>query len=227
MRVVRGPKLKKHFPKYAPEDGFRYDGLYKVVKYYKEKGLSGFNVWRYVLRRDDQAPAPWTKEGVDRKKERGWSVIYPEGYVPPPPKEKGRKRKLDKENEPTTTSSSPAAKKKSFSISDTFKTLTKKDKHNTKTWKDLLQKEFTDQESFQESLQLAFACSICKCAVVEPRKLDCRHNMCKGCMERLTKNGDDVAKICPLCREAIRGNEPENKELREALNFIFPGYEAS
>lgn len=37
----------------------RYDGIYKVVKYYPEKGLSGFIVWKYLLRRDDPNPAPW------------------------------------------------------------------------------------------------------------------------------------------------------------------------
>lgn len=38
---------------------FSYDGIYKVVKYYPEKGLSGYRVWKYLLRRDDTNPAPW------------------------------------------------------------------------------------------------------------------------------------------------------------------------
>lgn len=37
----------------------RYDGIYKVVKYYPETGKSGFRVWKYLLRRDDPSPAPW------------------------------------------------------------------------------------------------------------------------------------------------------------------------
>lgn len=60
VRVIRSSRLGK-YSKYAPEDGFRYDGLYKVVKYYPEKGKSGFIVWRYLFRRDDPAPAPWEK----------------------------------------------------------------------------------------------------------------------------------------------------------------------
>ncbi|KRT83940.1 PHD finger motif containing protein, partial [Oryctes borbonicus] len=60
VRVVRNFKLRKH-SKYAPADGNRYDGVYKVVKYYPEKGKSGFIIWRYFLRRDDPAPAPWDK----------------------------------------------------------------------------------------------------------------------------------------------------------------------
>ena len=33
IRVLRSAKLKKH-SKYAPDEGNRYDGLYKVVKYW-------------------------------------------------------------------------------------------------------------------------------------------------------------------------------------------------
>jgi E3 ubiquitin-protein ligase UHRF1 len=62
IRVVRSWKLCKH-SEYAPEVGNRYDGLYKVVKYYPQKGKSGFIVWRNLLRRDDDSPAPWTSEG--------------------------------------------------------------------------------------------------------------------------------------------------------------------
>jgi E3 ubiquitin-protein ligase UHRF1 len=35
----------------------------QVVRYWPEKGQSGFIVWRYLLRRDDENPAPWTEEG--------------------------------------------------------------------------------------------------------------------------------------------------------------------
>lgn len=43
-------------------------------------------MWRYLLRRDDEEPAPWTKEGKDRMKKLGltmqvlvWDMIV----VPP------------------------------------------------------------------------------------------------------------------------------------------------
>lgn len=64
VRVVRNYKLAKH-SKYAPKDGNRYDGIYKVVKYFPHKGLSGFIVWRYLLRRDDPSPAPWQNGGQE------------------------------------------------------------------------------------------------------------------------------------------------------------------
>lgn len=62
VRVVRNYKLAK-YSKYAPKEGNRYDGIYKVVKYFPEKGKSGFLVWRFLLRRDDPAPPPWDKDG--------------------------------------------------------------------------------------------------------------------------------------------------------------------
>jgi len=44
------------------------------VKYWPEIGKCGFLVWRYLLRRDDVEPAPWTSEGMERSKKLGLSV---------------------------------------------------------------------------------------------------------------------------------------------------------
>uniref|UniRef100_A0AAX7TR56 E3 ubiquitin-protein ligase UHRF n=1 Tax=Astatotilapia calliptera TaxID=8154 RepID=A0AAX7TR56_ASTCA len=63
VRVVRSSKGRR-ISKYAPEEGNRYDGIYKC----------GYLVWRYLLRRDDQEPAPWTPEGVERIKKLGLAV---------------------------------------------------------------------------------------------------------------------------------------------------------
>lgn len=46
----------------------------QVVKYWPEKGKSGFLVWRYLMRRDDPTPAPWTKAGGKRIKELGLTM---------------------------------------------------------------------------------------------------------------------------------------------------------
>lgn len=64
VRVVRNFKGAVH-SKYAPTEGNRYDGIYKVVKYYPEIGKSGFVVWKYLFRRDDPTPAPWEKGGQE------------------------------------------------------------------------------------------------------------------------------------------------------------------
>ncbi|KAM3599831.1 uncharacterized protein V6R79_012356 [Siganus canaliculatus] len=80
VRVVRSSKGRR-ISKYAPEEGNRYDGIYKVVKYWPEIGKCGYLVWRYLLRRDDMEPAPWTPEGQERIKKLGLAVQYPPGYL--------------------------------------------------------------------------------------------------------------------------------------------------
>uniref|UniRef100_A0A8C8H6N4 E3 ubiquitin-protein ligase UHRF n=1 Tax=Oncorhynchus tshawytscha TaxID=74940 RepID=A0A8C8H6N4_ONCTS len=76
VRVVRSSKGRKH-SKFSPEDGNRYDGIYKVVKYWPEKGKSGFLVWRYLLKRNDDEPAPWTRDGKERIKKLGLTILHP------------------------------------------------------------------------------------------------------------------------------------------------------
>ena len=47
IRVIRGANLVSP---YAPQTGYRYDGLYQVEDYWCEPGTSGFNIWRFRLR---------------------------------------------------------------------------------------------------------------------------------------------------------------------------------
>jgi putative restriction endonuclease len=57
VRVVRGPKGD---PRYSPETGFRYDGLYRVDEHWSQIGRSGYRVWRFKLvRLSDQESAPY------------------------------------------------------------------------------------------------------------------------------------------------------------------------
>lgn len=51
------------------------------MKYWPEKGKSGFLVWRYLLRRDDDEPGPWTKEGKDRIKRLGLTMQVRPGWA--------------------------------------------------------------------------------------------------------------------------------------------------
>ncbi|CAH2036157.1 unnamed protein product, partial [Iphiclides podalirius] len=119
VRVVRSYKMLRHFPKYAPQEGIRYDGIYKVVKYYPEKGISGFRVWKYLLRRDDPSPAPW-EPGAKQ-----YPIIYPDGYLEAEAEKKalkdkkikstkGNKKRALRENNQSSDSeaeSSPPVKK--------------------------------------------------------------------------------------------------------------------
>ncbi|EJU01741.1 hypothetical protein DACRYDRAFT_66665 [Dacryopinax primogenitus] len=62
VRVVRGFKLQS---KYAPKEGYRYDGLYIVEKAWMETGLNpgGFKVCKFALcRLEGQPPIPINKD---------------------------------------------------------------------------------------------------------------------------------------------------------------------
>jgi putative restriction endonuclease len=48
VRVIRGAGGEAGF---SPTSGYRYDGLYAVTRYWHDRGLSEFVVWRYELRR--------------------------------------------------------------------------------------------------------------------------------------------------------------------------------
>lgn len=50
VRVIRGYGSES---RWAPDEGYRYDGLYRVEDYWKQRGESGYYVWRYRLRRID------------------------------------------------------------------------------------------------------------------------------------------------------------------------------
>jgi putative restriction endonuclease len=46
VRVIRGAA---HRSPYSPATGYRYDGLYRVEDYWRERGKSGYAIWRYRL----------------------------------------------------------------------------------------------------------------------------------------------------------------------------------
>lgn len=46
VRVVRG---SRHDSPYSPPSGYSYDGLFAVEEFWRERGRSGFEVWRFRL----------------------------------------------------------------------------------------------------------------------------------------------------------------------------------
>lgn len=46
VRVVRGAQFTSP---YSPESGYRYDGLFSVESYWRERGPSGFILWKFRL----------------------------------------------------------------------------------------------------------------------------------------------------------------------------------
>ncbi|KAL9669413.1 hypothetical protein QQ045_006960 [Rhodiola kirilowii] len=67
VRVVRGHNCKNSYVGRV----YTYDGLYKVVEYWPEPGISGFTVYKYRLRRLDGQPTLTTNQ-----------VYYAHGGVP-------------------------------------------------------------------------------------------------------------------------------------------------
>ncbi|XP_076055411.1 E3 ubiquitin-protein ligase UHRF1-like [Oratosquilla oratoria] len=237
VRVVRNFKGHKH-SKYAPEDGNRYDGIYKVVKYWKEKGKSGFSVWRYLLRRDDPTPAPWTKKGKERIAELGLCMQYPDGYLEAMQEKQGsgsdnedsKKRKKNaysKEKEENQIAGGPPKKKKkgSYTIEDDIMAAIEKDNQNAKMWNECL--EFVDlgKSQFLSQVEDRFLCICCQEVVCKPVTTSCLHNVCYACLLRSFKA---EVYFCPACRHEL-GNSYEmkvNTSLSKALLLLFPGYDA-
>lgn len=54
VRVTRGAQHKSPF---SPTSGYRYDGLYRVDSYWREKGAAGFSVYRFRLEKIENAIA--------------------------------------------------------------------------------------------------------------------------------------------------------------------------
>jgi putative restriction endonuclease len=62
VRVIRGSQRDSSF---APEQGYRYDGLYIVDEFWEETGRSGYKVWRYRLRKNVPGAQPALKPGAE------------------------------------------------------------------------------------------------------------------------------------------------------------------
>ena len=53
VRVVRGATHRSIF---SPREGYRYDGLYTVERFWHDKGAAGFKVWRFSLIKQSKLP---------------------------------------------------------------------------------------------------------------------------------------------------------------------------
>ncbi|KAL0074535.1 PUA-like domain-containing protein [Phycomyces blakesleeanus] len=148
IRVCRTQHLAKHNPKYAPEAGVRYDGLYKIVKYWPDTGKSGHNVWRYLFRRHDDEPAPWTQAGKKAIKKHGIRTIVQDAE---------KVEKLVR-----------------YTIPKHIEALIAKDKANKRVWDDLKLMEFWSEYEFLHNLfSSTIVCASGACSF--PIKVKCTH----------------------------------------------------
>ncbi|PNI54539.1 UHRF2 isoform 5 [Pan troglodytes] len=237
VRVIRSFKGRK-ISKYAPEEGNRYDGIYKVVKYWPEISSShGFLVWRYLLRRDDVEPAPWTSEGIERSRRLCLRLQYPAGY---PSDKEGKKPKGQSKKQPSGTTKRPISDDDCPSASKVYKAsdsaeaieafqltpqqqhLIREDCQNQKLWDEVLA-HLVEGPNFLKKLEQSFMCVCCQELVYQPVTTECFHNVCKDCLQRSFK-----AQVfsCPACRHDLGQNYImiPNEILQTLLDLFFPGY---
>uniref|UniRef100_A0A6Q2YRB5 E3 ubiquitin-protein ligase UHRF n=1 Tax=Esox lucius TaxID=8010 RepID=A0A6Q2YRB5_ESOLU len=242
VRVVRSSKGRKH-SKFSPEDGNRYDGIYKVVKYWPEKGKSGFLVWRYLLKRNDDEPAPWTRDGKERIKKLGLTMQYPEGYLEAQAAKEKEKENKEKENEEVTETPTKGKRKRksnaeentsplkgtpkkmkveAYKLTREQKAWIKEDEPNRKLWDEAME-SLALGPKFLNKVEEVFLCICCQEVVFQPITTECQHNVCRECLQRSFK-----AEVysCPACRHELGKNNPMtvNKPLQAILNQFFPGY---
>ncbi|KAF4802959.1 E3 ubiquitin-protein ligase UHRF2 [Turdus rufiventris] len=228
VRVVRSSKGRR-ISKYAPEEGNRYDGIYKVVKYWPEIGKCGFLVWRYLLRRDDVEPAPWTSEGIERSKKLGLSVQYPEGYL----EAMASKEKKDKVKKQTVkqepTSQSNGNQKRAIDDVQTNTVVTVSDGHQagteetTNTPKAMRMGDGGKGEAFQLTQEQQWLI-----------REDCMNQKLWDEVLASLKEGPSCLQrsfraevfTCPACRYDLgKGyTMAPNKVLQTLLDQFFPGY---
>ncbi|XP_018419560.1 PREDICTED: E3 ubiquitin-protein ligase UHRF2 [Nanorana parkeri] len=237
VRVVRSSKGRR-ISKYAPEDGNRYDGIYKVVKYWPEIGKCGFLVWRYLLRRDDVEPAPWTAEGIERSKKLGLTLQFPEGYLEAMANKEKKVKKPPTKSEPSNDTNEDTLPSKSvklseeegeeekageaFQLTEQQDWLIKEDSQNQKLWDEVLS-SIKEGPNFLKKVEETFMCVCCQELVYQPVTTACLHNVCKSCLQRSFRA---EVYTCPACRFDLGKtyNMVPNKVLQTLLDQFFPGY---
>lgn len=228
VRVLRGAKAAKH-SKYAPEEGVRYDGIYKLVRYWKEAGHSGFMVWRYEFRRDDPSPTPWSEAGKKFIKDHGITMYVPDDYEAPGTSETKpkSKRTLNKKEAKVVSFLSsdddePSAKRRKglsvLKLSSTPPTsisppvamyiptpgvveLISKDAKNKRAWAAVWDAKPRNLSQFLETIaEREFQCPVCFDMVRWPVTTPCGHNVCRACLEGSVKS---FGNGCPSCRQPL------------------------
>jgi len=188
VRVVRGaPKKRMKHIEYLPKEGFRYDGLYKICNVWAEKGESKYLVWRYLLRRDDDEPAPWTEEGTKIIQTYNLKqMAIPEG-VDSNSEPKSKKSVKSKKSSKIKKKKSDILQNDESSESEEAQELLeliKKDTLNQLAWNEILKITDTkevNRTTFVDEVMKVFKCTFCLDICKEPRILPCvcKYNACK------------------------------------------------
>ncbi|GAU48818.1 hypothetical protein TSUD_99900 [Trifolium subterraneum] len=227
---INAQSHKEKRSSYAPEEGVRYDGVYRIEKCWRKIGIQGHKVCRYLFVRCDNEAAPWTsdlsgdrprplpiieefKDAIDiteRKGDPSWDFDEEKGcwlWKKPPPLSKKPVNTVDPIDGSIIKVVRPKAKKVPFKI------------------KDRLLKEF--------------GCSICHKVLASPLTTPCAHNFCKACLEgtfsgqsyirtRTTQSGRSLraqknVMKCPTCSTDIADylqNPQVNREMMDIIESL-------
>ena len=207
VRVIRSEKMGHS--NYAPKKGFRYDGIYKLVRYWPEKGKDGFITYKYELRRDDPNPPPWTEEGKARIQELGLKMVCggPKKRKQEDLSDGGSKRRKEEEGEEI-----PGA----YELDPHFQRLIGADAVNQGVWKYILGHHGSALEKIVRRLMVEFTCPVCGHLVLGPVTLKCGHTICQGCL---------TGSNCPKCNDERAMGEHINSNLIAIIAYLDPTYE--
>uniref|UniRef100_A0A671YE70 E3 ubiquitin-protein ligase UHRF n=1 Tax=Sparus aurata TaxID=8175 RepID=A0A671YE70_SPAAU len=221
VRVVRSSKGRR-ISKYAPEEGNRYDGIYKVVKYWPEIGKCGYLVWRYLLRRDDMEPAPWTPEGVERIKKLGLAVQYPPGYLAAMAN-KTKKEACARPGRGGRSKHYPGRgrpRRRKIKVKEENDEEDEEEEHLMASVDEEEPQSNGEQKTTRGSI---FMCVCCQELAFQPITTVCSHNVCKTCLQRSFRA---QVYTCPACRHDLGKDYmmTQNVTLQMLLDQFFPGY---
>ncbi|XP_065406615.1 E3 ubiquitin-protein ligase UHRF2 isoform X2 [Chrysemys picta bellii] len=201
VRVVRSSKGRR-ISKYAPEEGNRYDGIYKYPEGYLEAMAS--------------------KEKKDKVKKQ---TVKQE---PTRQSNGNQKRSIDNVGieEPKNTSKTmrmgDGGKGEAFQLTQQQQWLIREDCLNQKLWDEVLA-SLKEGPNFLKKLEQSFMCVCCQELVYQPVTTECLHNVCKSCLQRSFR-----AEVftCPACRYDLGKGYTmvPNKILQTLLDQFFPGY---
>ncbi|KAL7313456.1 hypothetical protein PS15m_007203 [Mucor circinelloides] len=197
IRVCRSSALKPLHPDYAPSEGFRYDGVYKIVSYWPHKDpTTGNIIWKYMFRRDDEEMPPWSSEGRRMISRRGLRMV--------------------------NTSDEETKKLRRFAPAYKAQLAIAKDTQNRRVWNQIKDLKFWSEfEYLQYVFDEAFACSSHACSkpIKNPITTPCGHSCCMRCLTKSKSNQ------CFTCRSNIPQESIQiNERLVRVLQRLNPAY---
>ncbi|KAL2547258.1 E3 ubiquitin-protein ligase [Forsythia ovata] len=222
LRVVRSHKEKRS--SYAPQEGVRYDGIYRIEKCWRKAGIQGFKVCRYLFVRCDNDPAPWTSDTHGDRPRELPIVEELKHATDITERKKSPAWDYDEEQCCWIWKRPPPESRKAPDVYDEEGKITKRARRQKRN------------ESVKERLLKEFSCLICRKVMVLPLTTPCAHNFCKACLEnafagqsfikqrtcggtRTLRTQKNVMK-CPSCTNDVSDFLQNPQVNRELMNLI-------